>query len=242
MKPVYFIILTTLIGHLGAQNKSNGSNGGSFNRFQIGMLVSPDYCFRTLKNNDGSESSDIVIKLNNEREVPKFGFTTGLNVCYNLNSNIGIESGIQYSNKGYQTKIVYGMMGGPGQFEPIESKFKYNFHCIDIPLKLNFAAGTGNVRFISSLGITTNFFVKETQILYVYNPGSTDKSSGPSGFDYNNVNISPTVSVGIDYKIKDGMNLRIEPAFRYTILKIIDSPVTGYLYSGGINIGYYVGF
>lgn len=37
------------------------------------------------------------------------------------------------------------------------------------------------------------------------------------------------------------MNLRIEPTFSYGLLKIIDAPVTGYLYSGGINIGYYFG-
>jgi len=242
MKPISILILSILTINLGAQNKSNGSNGGDFKRFQIGMVVSPDYCFRTLKNNDGSEYSNLLISARNEREIPKFGYTAGINVCYNINSNIGIESGIQYSNKGYQTKNLVAIFGVPGQFEPIESKFKYDFHCIDIPLKLNFAAGTGNVRFISSLGITTNIFVKETQIFYVYFPGNTDINSGPTGFNYNNVNISPTVSVGIDYKIKDRMNLRIEPAFRYTILKIIDSPITGYLYSGGINIGYYIGF
>ena len=242
MKPFSILILSMLTINLGAQNKSNGSKGGNFYRFQIGMVVSPDYCYRTLRNNDGSKFSDMIINSNNEREVPKFGYTAGLNVCYNLNSNIGIESGIQYSNKGYQTKIEYGKFGGPGQFEQIESKVKYNIHFIDIPLKLNYATGTRNVRFFSSLGITTNIFATETYVLYVYNPGNTDRNSDPTGVDYNNVNISPTVSVGIDYKIKDRINLRIEPAFRYTILKIIDSPVTGYLYSGGINIGYYVGF
>lgn len=242
MKPLSILILSILTINLGAQNKSNGSNSGNFNRIQIGLVVSPDFCYRTLKNNDGSATSDMDISARNEQETPKIGYTAGVNVCYNINTNFGIESGIQYSNKGYQTKIEYLLFGGPGFFEPIETKNRYNFHCIDIPLKLNFTTGTGNVRFFSSLGITTNFFGKETQIRYFYYPNRTDKSSGPTGFDYNDVNISPTVSVGIDYKIKGGMNLRIEPAFRYTILKIIDTPVTGYLYSGGINIGYYVGF
>jgi hypothetical protein len=54
MKPISILILSILTINLGAQNKSNGSNGGDFKRFQIGMVVSPDYCFRTLKNNDGN--------------------------------------------------------------------------------------------------------------------------------------------------------------------------------------------
>jgi hypothetical protein len=49
------------------------------------------------------------------------------------------------------------------------------------------------------------------------------------------------MSVGIDYRINEKMNLRIEPTFRYGVLKIIDTPVTGYLYSGGINVVYYYG-
>ena len=60
-------------------------------------------------------------------------------------------------------------------------------------------------------------------------------------FDYNKVNISPSVSAGIDYRINDRHHLRIEPTFRYGVLKIIDEPITGYLYSGGLNIGYYFG-
>ncbi len=49
------------------------------------------------------------------------------------------------------------------------------------------------------------------------------------------------VSVGVEYKINERMNLRVEPTFRYGLLTVIDFPVAGYLYSGGLNIGYYVG-
>jgi hypothetical protein len=49
------------------------------------------------------------------------------------------------------------------------------------------------------------------------------------------------MSAGVDYRINEKMNLRIEPTFRYGVLKIIDMPVTGYLYSGGINVAYYYG-
>jgi hypothetical protein len=118
----------------------------------------------------------------------------------------------------------------------------YDFHCIDIPIKVNFAVGKKKVRFFSSLGLTTNIFIKENQKSFMYYSDHTDKITSPANYDYNDSNISPTASVGIDYKINNNMNLRIEPTFRYGVLKIINSPVTGYLYNGGLNISYYYGF
>lgn len=78
-----------------------------------------------------------------------------------------------------------------------------------------------------------------TNILYYSD--RKDKQKSPTNFDYNKVNISPTVSVGFDYKINSRMNLRVEPTFRYGVLKITKTPVTGYLYSGGLNVSYYFG-
>jgi hypothetical protein len=35
------------------------------------------------------------------------------------------------------------------------------------------------------------------------------------------------------------MNVRIEPTIKYGVLKIIDTPITAFLYSGGLNMSYY---
>lgn len=59
-------------------------------------------------------------------------------------------------------------------------------------------------------------------------------------FLVSSADINATID-GIDYKINRRMNLRVEPTFRYGVLKTIDTPVTGYLYSGGLNISYYFG-
>ncbi|MFN8323469.1 MAG: outer membrane beta-barrel protein [Chitinophagales bacterium] len=169
------------------------------------------------------------------------GYTAGLNVCFNIKKIVGLETGIQYSNKGYQTKKQDLVFGQPGSNLPIQSKFVYDFHCIDIPVKVNFTIGKKKVRFFTSVGLTTNIFIKEMLTSFWYYSNRTDKKTSPAGYDYKKVNISLTISVGIDYKINDRMNLRVEPTFRYGVLKIIDTPVTGYLYSGGLNISYYFG-
>ncbi|MES2621388.1 MAG: porin family protein [Bacteroidota bacterium] len=223
------------------KDKTKETSSADFRRVQIGINVSPDICFRTLKNNDGSLTSDLVVKLNNENETVKVGYTTGLNVCFNIKKFVGLETGIQYSNKGYQTKMEHLIYAQPEPGFPNKAKFIYNFHCIDIPVKANFTIGKKKVRFFTSVGLTTNILFKETATnVYVYSDRKVRKTY-PTRYDYKRINISPTISVGIDYKINNRMNLRVEPTFRYGVLKIIDAPVTGYLYSGGLNISYYFG-
>jgi len=241
MKHLTLFILTITAFSSYGQDKTKETPTSDFKRVQIGINISPDICFRTLKNNYGSSTSDGFIKMSNENETVKVGFTTGLNVCFNLKKFIALETGIQYSNKGYQTKFKDLIFGQPDPNAPNKAKFIYNFHFIDIPLKANFTIGKKKVRFFTSVGVTTNIFIKETQTSVLVYSDRTDKKTNPTSFDYKRVNISPTISVGIDYKINNRMNLRVEPTFRYGVLKIIDAPVTGYLYNGGLNISYYFG-
>ena len=49
------------------------------------------------------------------------------------------------------------------------------------------------------------------------------------------------ISVGMEYRIGERMDLRVEPTFRYGVLRIIDGPIIGYLYSGGVNVVFYCG-
>jgi hypothetical protein len=104
-----------------------------------------------------------------------------------------------------------------------------------------FTTGKKKVRFFTSAGITTNIFIKETQTFKLCYSDRSENKTIPTNFNYNRVNISPSLSVGIDYKINGKMNLRAEPIFRYGVLKITDSSITSYLYSSGLNLGYSLG-
>ena len=207
--------------------------------FQLGIHFSPDVCYRTLQNNDGSAMSDAIIQQRNENEIFKLGYTLGLTTLLPLNKRISLESGITYSNKGYQTtmQVLYYFQYDPAF--PQKMKSIYNYHYIDIPLKANFIFGKKKLRFISSLGLTTNVFIRETSTSVLVYSDRTERNSSATNFKYNRFNLSPSIGVGIDYKINDKMNLRIQPSFSYGILKIIDAPITAYLYSGGINMSYF---
>ena len=114
------ILLTTL-----ASLTLSGQDAKPTQKILIGFNFSPDYNFRTLKNSDGSTSSDYVIKSRNNIEVAKFGFTTGVNVCFNFSQLVAFETGIQFTNKGYKTKNLDLTYIPPNTSLPAKAKTFY---------------------------------------------------------------------------------------------------------------------
>src|SRR4051812_48865989 len=74
-------------------------------KISIGVMYSPDYCYRTLKP-DASEISKAIVETRDNFEIPKFGFTTGLSFIYQLNKKLSLETGLQFSDKGEKTKTM----------------------------------------------------------------------------------------------------------------------------------------
>jgi hypothetical protein len=230
-----FILVTTL-----ASLTALGQNTNPTQKILIGFNFSPDYSSRTLKNNDGSPSSDLVINSRNDIEVAKFGYTTGLNVCFNFSQLVGFETGIQFSNKGFKTKSQDLTYFPPNPNLPTKSKSIYAYQYIGIPLKAKFSFGKSKVRFVSSVGFLTNFLLNVKQTTnYEYANGKTEKKSQSSKSGFNKVDFSPMVSVGVDYKLTNKIHLLAEPTFRYGGVKTKDAPVTENLWSAGLNVGFY---
>jgi hypothetical protein len=243
MRYFIFILILLCSAFSFGQKKQNKTANSGFPITQIGLNTSVNMMYRSLKNNNGSSLSNQLIHTRDENEIPKVGYTVGINVLFNLKSNMSVESGIQYANKGYQTKMLETVSFQPNDpLAPEKAKFIYHFHYLDIPLKFNYVFGNRKIRYISSIGVTGNIFLKETQTSIRDYADRTEKTPTSSGFEYERLNISPTISIGIDYKINNKMNFRIEPTFRYGVMKIIDAPITAYLFSGGVNFGFYYGF
>ncbi len=205
----------------------------------IGYSFSSDYSYRTLSCNDGSSSGSVVIKSRNDIEVAKFGYATGFNILFNTTQLLGIETGIQFSNKGYRTKDMDLNYAIPEPGSPIKAKIIYSYQYIGIPVKARFSFGKEKVRFTSSVGFVTNFLLQVRQVNnYEYAGGKNEKKHNTlSG--YKTVDISPIVSVGIDYKLNNKTHLLAEPTFRYGILKTMEAPVKENLWSAGLNVGIY---
>ena len=222
MIPLYSVLL--------GQGKSD-----DFHRIQLGVNFAPAYAYRTLN----WDSENWILQGRNEYEIAKFGYSGGLNIYYNLNDWFGIGSGIQYANKGYRAKKVY-MDEDQTDFVLNNSQWfrtVHRFHYVEIPLKAQFTMGKQKVRFLSGVGLTTGFLLNQTNA-FQYD-GGENKSENYAD-QYNRINLFPTVSVGVDYKITSKSNVRIEPMFQYGIVETAKSS-DEYLWSLGVNVSYLIG-
>lgn len=228
------ILVSTFLSLAVAGQKPKQSN-----KITIGFSFSPDYSFRTLKNDGGNNSTDLVIKSRNDIEKAKFGYTTGFNVTFNFSSLIGFETGVQYSNKGYKTIEQHLIYFPPAPASPDRVTTIYSYQYIGIPLKAKFAFGKSKARFIASAGVITNFLIDIKQsINYKYSDGRTEKKNQSSTSGFNKVDISPMVSIVVDYQITNKIHLSAEPTFRFGLIKTKDAPVKENLWSAGLVLGF----
>lgn len=226
-----------------------------FHRFLIAPNVSVNYCYRTLVKNSESYEANILTQFKNSSEVPKPAMNMGISACYTISRHVGIEAGVQYANRGYQTTMMpFNFADGfdPGnQTVATSGKFVYGYHYLDIPVKANFTFGQKRVRLAAGVGLVSSVFILETNTAVDQNSdGSVDRhadSRNNRGADtallgrINGFNWSPLLSAGVDIRIDDRMSLRIEPTFYYGLKTIIsNTPVDEYLWSGGINAAYYI--
>lgn len=196
-----------------------------FNKFQLGLMFSPDISNRVLRD----QNQEGLFKFAENDTDWKPGFTTGLVLCYNSSASWGFEIGVQYANMGYQmstSDLVYGdFIGGNRIYEtqdPVIDTYnrRLNYHYLGIPLRVIWSAGQGDLRFVSSIGITSNFLLKvaEVNTLELEN-GSTMRDTYEILNKFNGFGLSPALSLGANYRVGEVINLRLEPTLRYGLIE-----------------------
>ena len=217
-------------------------DANSDSRISIGFNFSPDYNFRTIKRYENTSGIDLAIESRKDREVAKIGYTAGLNMAIKLSQNVAFETGLQYSEKGYQTKksdIIFDLPTDPDN-PPLMStiKFHSSYQYLGVPLKITVSFGEGDLRLISGIGVTTNFLLNTQVRTIIEHPDGKKKTTKKDGsFEYNLIDLSPMISLGIDYKLTSTTHLRAEPTFRYGIIKTDHTPIKENLWNAGLNLG-----
>jgi hypothetical protein len=253
-----FVILLFTVFLCSAQETSKPKpkfkTGNDYDMY-LGFCFSPDMAYRHLKNNDGTSTSADLISQYNNIDAPKFGFTGGITFCYMYNKLFGFETGIQYSNKGFQTKnnSLYYDIADPrrgwtyngNSTPPSTGKVIYTYNSTDVPIKLVCLAGKNRIRFAGSVGliVTTLFRLREHFTGTDSNGAPMTKTVIKSSY-INPIQFFPVISAGIDYRLSEFMFLKIEPIVRYGIRQDIanSSPIGIHLWNAGINFTYYIGF
>ncbi len=227
MKFIFFTFVTLLFVNLSISQD---------HKFQLGINFSPDVAFRSL-----SGEGNMITSV----ETPKMSYTTGASFVYNLTEKIGLETGLQYTNKGYGTESMYSPIISPtmGYIGAVEFNYIYSYHYLAIPLKANFLLGNKKVKFIGSIGVDTWLFLNATKKTIQYVNNNKDMSSRTiEEVEFRKINISPIISAGIDWKLSEKLNLRIEPNFKYGLIKTTyNSQISDKLHSTGVNFALYYG-
>lgn len=205
-------------------------------KFQIGISGSPDICYRTLSNTEGGDIADWIIDGRNGREKQRIGYTIGVSAGYRINSLLGLETGVSFSSQGYQADIMVTTLNAP---QGMEARLVNDAQYIEIPLKANFFFGKKKLGFMCSAGIITGFFLDETRTIKYKNSAEADQSVHSEN-DYNTVSLSPVISAGVNYRVNDRLNFRVQPTFRYGLIKTHNAPIAEHFYSAGLNIGGYI--
>jgi opacity protein-like surface antigen len=236
MKP-FLIFLTLLPSTLFCQSTEMTKT----KRISIGLTFSPDYCYRKLS---PDATSQWIADSRDSLEIPKFGFTTGFGLLFQITKRLTLETGLQYSNKGEKTKS-YSSTWFPPSVQPdpslpVKNAFIYHYNYLDIPLKVNYNILTKRLKFFVSGGISTNVFLFQQITSRVeYGDGSTVTNNSISN-GLSRINLAVVAGLGINYDVTNRLTIRIEPTYRRSITSIINAPIKGYLYSAGINTGIYL--
>lgn len=195
----------------------------------LGFSLSPDFCFRKIKSN----SENKWIKDNvDSLEVGKLGYTLGFTYQYVLNKKIDLVSGLLFSNKGEKTKK---------QYTSKPSQFNYNtqFYYLDIPVLFKYNFFNKKVKFFASAGVSCNIFLtrRTTQITGYTNDDKKVNYYSKTGISP--VNIALIGSIGLECPLTKKWNFKLEPIYRRSMSSIANTPIKKYLYSFGLNFGFF---
>lgn len=206
---------------------------------QFGIIYSPEYSFRTLRaTTEAKPFSD----LRDNIEIPKFGYSTGINFSYQLSSTCSFEVQALFSDKGEKTKkydLKNPVIVASQDKVPYLISFVNHYYYLDVPLKINYYLITKKIKFYLTAGISANAFLYQKTISTIdYKDGSSETSTSVSHPDFQKINFGVLAGFGMNYNLTDKYTLKLEPVYKHSITSIVTGPVKSYLYSAGINIGF----
>lgn len=212
--------------------------------WSIGLSYSPEasYRFLGIRNGENEATMQSIIDYRNESETFKFGHTAGVQIAYDLNKKISIESGISYTMFGDKTKPSDLVVADGNGVIIIGTSFARNsYHYVSVPLTLNYSFGTRALKYVVSSGISASLAVGQSNLLRIdypdggYFESSTSSFGTPSSF--HRLALGAHLSAGIEYHFSSKFSMQLAPVFRMTATSVTDAPILGYYFNAGLETG-----
>lgn len=174
-------------------------------------------------------------------EIPKIGFTAGLQARYMLSEHFALAAGISFADRGEKTKDLGIIYIQPDPLLPTKGRFNYHYYYIDVPVTANYFFTIGNKsRIYLSAGIAPNLFVTNSNTgTLTYADGRTEKTrSSDRNMDlFRPVTVSVVGGVGFSTALGQHLGLNIQPVYRRSLMSMVkNTSIDQWLYSGGLEV------
>ena len=207
--------------------------------FHIGGFLSPDLSYSTIpRSNDGMPA---IKNYQPDYDIPKFSITVGFEGLYQINQNLSLSLGIQYSGKGGKTRDMEYEPSATGT-DPVSMYYVYDYRYIDVPLRLDVYLSRKKVAPFITAGASANVLVAQhTNVFGIDQNDEPMENTNTSTSGFSVFTPQFQAGAGIDIALKYS-RIRLFPVYR---LSVTDTRLAGtYAYSTGTVNGklYAIGF
>ena len=207
-------------------------------KWSFGLNFSPDYCYRTLQE---ETTSPMFLNRRNETEIPKVGYTAGASILWRIHRNVELETGLQYSDKGYKTNKLNLSWVSNDVHLPSNYQIVYRYQYFDIPVKLNYYLINTKLRLFVTGGMSINIFNRQQTKLIIEETNDSHSSTlSENDLGFSTLNFSVLVGGGILYPVTKSWSVRLQPLYRMSLTPL--RPSNGLkekLFSTGLEVGFY---
>jgi hypothetical protein len=177
------------------------------NKLSVGVVLFPQF----------TDRSDYKIEL----FVPRFGYSAGLNIIFQVTKKFSLESGILFSKKGWNftwDNLTFGDMIDPRygftyQTQQVGVTKGYEFQSIDIPLKINWTPGKKKFRFLAGVGCAASFNLSGYRVIGEKNEHESLNANIAE------IGMLMSFNAGAVYFINDHFSIRMLPEFQYLLFE-----------------------
>jgi hypothetical protein len=206
---IFCLIMVLCVSHPASSQPVESTR--AYRKFSIGALLSPNSSYRMLQY---TASHDWLATRRNSNEVQAFGFSSGLDLRWQLNDRIALASGLFYAARGYKTKTAaLHWQSASAEFAECSwTKFEYRF--IRIPLHVIYSIGKPK-RFYLVGGPSANFLLTRATKIYSSFTDHTTSRSDNQDISFTPVQLSVSSGVGFRYPLSERLVIEAEPAFNW---------------------------
>jgi hypothetical protein len=227
MKLVYSIFICLFSIALQAQD-SIQTDTTKWKKHQIGFTYSPDYNFRFLQ----ADANITWIKnIADSTEVPKFGFSAGINYTLKLGEKTTLNTGLIFTNNGEKTKNNVNLQ---------TVNYTNHYYFVSVPLRIDYTVYSKKVAIYTALGITNNFFINHRTVMH--EDGKKEAIEFNNQKDLMVYNIGGIAGFGMNAKLSDNWFFKLEVLYKQSLTPVNNDPVKKWLYAVGPNFGLYYCF